>query len=326
MERLSDTASYADLPPAGESVIVHSGPGWMNAIVDGGFDFFTKLESHAASHGRPMSVVLAGSEASEAALNRGGAHINIGGPARYHPGLLHAAPTYLWGFWYLDDLGVHWQSSIRLSDFPGEALPWDPSQYFFDGVAGHMLEHNVSKLPQPAREGLSPAFAAVFCQDIEDHWPRSHYLTTVEIIRNTARAAGGGRVYVKPHPHSDEKTRDKIEDLCKGDPNLMVSDASVHDLIAASAAVVTQNSAAGFEALLQHKPVVLCARADYHHAAVTAKTEDDLRAILRDVGGRTRHVDYHRYVAWFLNHRCFEPQAENFEARAWAKIMETATL
>ena len=138
-----------------------------------------------------MSVVLAGSEASDAALNRGGAHINIGGPARYHPGLLHAAPTYLWGFWYLDDLGVHWQSSIRLSDFPGEALPWDPAQYFFDGVSGHMLEHNVSKLPQPAREGQSPAFAAVFCQDIEDHWPRSHYLTTVEIIRNTARAAGG---------------------------------------------------------------------------------------------------------------------------------------
>ena len=75
----------------------------------------------------------------------------------------------------------------------------------------------------------------MFCQDIETRVPRQHYLTTDAMIRNAARAAGGGIVYVKPHPQQDSVTRARIDKLAATDPNIRVSDASVHDLIAAEA-------------------------------------------------------------------------------------------
>jgi len=323
MDLISPDTPEQDFPPFHKTIIVHCAEGWLGPVTDGAFDFFTKLEQHAFSLGWQLLSVAEGSAASQALVDRGGRHLVIGGHARYRPGLLHVAPAYLWGFWYLDPLGTYWQSSIALSDFPKDEISWEAAQYFFDGVTSHMLENNISKRPQPDREGLSAAFATVFCQRIERHWPRSHYLTTEEIIRNTARAAGGGRVYVKPHPDDAPDDVRRIMALCDGDPNLILSDRSIHDLVHASAAVVTQNSAAGFEALMQHKPIVLCAKADFHHATVTARSEDDLRAILRDVGGQTRNVDYHRYLTWFLKHRCLEPQAEDFETRAWTTIMRS---
>ena len=312
------------LPARERSVIVHCGEGWLSPVADGAFDFFTRLESHAFEQGWELFAVAEGGQTSRLAIERGGAHLMIGAPARYRAGVLHVAPSYLWGFWYLDQVGVYWQSSTRLADFPGESMPWEPCQFFFDGVAGHMLGNNVSKRPQPEREGLQEAVATVFCQEIEGHWPRSHYLTTEEIIRNAARAAGGGIVYVKCHPDQSEVMRGKIEALCEKDPNLRLSEASVHDLVAASGVVITQNSAAGFEALLQHKPVVTCAKADYHHATLTARNEDQLRQMIREAPQTLASFEYHRYVTWFLAHRCLEPQKEDFASRAWARIMDSA--
>ncbi|MEM7296375.1 MAG: hypothetical protein AAF330_07120 [Pseudomonadota bacterium] len=321
MRQIHAEAAPSDMPAPETSVIVHSSEGWLSSVTEGAFDFFTKLESHALSHGFELWSVALDSRASKAAIDQGGRHLMIGGAARYQPGILHVAPAYLWGFWYMDEVGVHWQSSIRLADFPGDKIVWEEAEFFFNGVSGHMLQNNVSKADQRPRQGQGNAFATVFTQDIEAHWPRSHYLTTHEMIRNTARAAGGGLVYVKPHPYLSAEKRQKVVELCSRDPNLMVTDASVHDLIYASAAVVTQNSAAAFEGLMQHKPIVLCAKSDFYHGAATARSEEELRTILRDVRGQTRHVDYHRYFTWFLKHRCLEPQAEDFEARAWERIM-----
>ncbi|WP_446720149.1 capsular polysaccharide export protein, LipB/KpsS family, partial [Leisingera sp. ANG-Vp] len=66
--------------------------------------------------------------------------------------------------------------------------------------------------------------------------------------------AAPGRVYVKLHPLQDSAARQKVEAHCASLANAQLSAASVHDLIAASDTVISQNSAVGFEALMQKKP------------------------------------------------------------------------
>ncbi|OYZ92450.1 MAG: hypothetical protein B7Y01_01745, partial [Xanthobacter sp. 17-67-6] len=74
-----------------------------------------------------------------------------------------------------------------------------------------------------------------------------------------AREAGGTRVYVKLHPAQRIETAAMVRALARKTGNLVISEASIHDLTQASEMVVTQNSAAGFEALMQRKPVITCA-------------------------------------------------------------------
>ncbi|MEM6728815.1 MAG: hypothetical protein AAF618_09965, partial [Pseudomonadota bacterium] len=139
-----------------------------------------------------------------------------------------------------------------------------------------------------------------------------------------ARAAGGGVVYVKPHPYASEAERGRIERFATSDPNIRISDASIHDLVQVSDWVVTQNSAAGFEALMHRAKVVTCGRADYHQATRVARTEDELRAILRGGPGPLEGFEYERFLYWFLSECCLEPQADGFADRAWARITQRA--
>ncbi len=76
------------------------------------------------------------------------------------------------------------------------------------------------------------------------------------MIRTAAEARRDDLVYVKLHPQQSKPMRRQIMAVCNDYPNVKISDAGVHDLSQASRVVVTQNSAAAFEALMQKKPVI----------------------------------------------------------------------
>jgi len=116
--------------------------------------------------------------------------------------------------------------------------------------------------------------------------------------------------------------RNRIEKLADGDPNILISEASVHDLIRVSDWIVTQNSAAGFEALLQKKKLITCARSDFHHASAVARSEAELRQILRDGAGRFDGFSYEKYLYWFLSENCLEPQRDDFAETVWSRLRD----
>jgi hypothetical protein len=131
-----------------------------------------------------------------------------------------------------------------------------------------------------------------------------------------AEASRGARVWVKLHPQQRPHRAALVRGILARWPHLHETGASVHDLVAASAVVVTQNSATGFEALLQRRPVITCAPSDYHHATRVAKTPQGLRAALAEVAaGAPPPVDPQRYVHWYLTRQCLEPQAADFATR-----------
>ena len=93
--------------------------------------------------------------------------------------------------------------------------------------------------------------------------------------------AEGGIVYVKPHPKQGRVALRRIEALIAAHGNLRLTGASVHDLNDAARVVVTQNSAAGFEALMQRKPVITCGKCDFRHATLTPRSAGDLAEAIR---------------------------------------------
>ncbi len=311
--------------PGGTSptVVLHAGGHWHGAIRDGQVDFFAMLSERLTDAGITTRLVSLGSSASDVLLQQGHVNIVVGNEPAAGRNRLHATPAYVWGFWYFDPEGVHWRSSIRRARFDPDSVDGAAAEYFFNGVAGYMLRENVSRIPQPAlvEDWLEPADAVIFCQEIEALADAPHHLTTEEMIRTTA-AAAKGLVYVKPHPGQSRAAERRIGEVAEACPNVRISDASVHDLNQAARVVVTQNSAAGFEALMQRKPVITCARSDFWHATLTPRSPRDLAEAVRHGPEVMARFAYEKYLWWFLEGHCLEPQREDFGDRLLARIAE----
>ncbi len=324
----SEVAACALNACGGRNLIVHAGDGWHKDARAGTDAFLPKLIDAANAAGIACHLVRAGSRESEQLLHnpRHYMHLLMGGAPRYAPNLLHVEESYIKGFWYLDETGPFADSTLRHTQFCPDNVDWGAAEYFFNGVRGWMLEHNVSKAEQAPRnpDALDPARAVVFLQDIEQDRFRSHYLTNAEMLRTIGEHERSRPVYVKPHPRHDAARRAEIESLIGRFPNLRLSDASVHDLIAKADVVVTQNSAAGFEALMQKKPVVTCAKSDYRHATLTARTASELCDGIDYGADAMADFPFEKFFYWFLHRHMLEEAKDNFAKRAMRRIREKA--
>ncbi len=329
MKHVTLPQDLADYTAEGQRLlVVHAEDGWVEGVREGQYDFFTRLAPTLRAAGVATVVATLDTTMSDALLEQNHLHIIFGNRPRYGEKLMHVSPSYVWGFWYLDEVGININSTMRMRHFRPDGVDWGHAEWFYNGVANHMIAENMSRFEQPERvtSPLNPAQSVVFCQDIDDRWPREHFLTTEEMIRNAGRAAQGGTVYVKPHPYQRAETLEKIEEQANGDPNIILTDASVHDLIDASDVVITQNSAAGFEALLHKKKVITCARSDYHHATATARSEQELREMLRSGLPQFNDFPYEKYLYWFLSDHCVEPQRWDFAETVWDRIRDKAMI
>lgn len=311
-------------------MVVHADAGWLAPAVSGTDTFLPGLTAELAHQGIETRVVRARSRAADVLQHPGTNHVHIqmGDNPRYGRNMMHVEQGYIVGFWYLDEIGVFWNSSLRLSQFCPERVNSGHAEYFFNGVTGWMLRNNVSKAPQPDRQpgSLEPGRAVVFTQEIEAAPHRSHFLATEEMIRTVAEADRKARVYVKIHPAQSKAARRDILRVSQDYQNVVVSEHSVHDLIEAAEMVVTQNSAAGFEALMQKKPVVTCAKSDYRHATLTAQNPKDLRDALDYGVDAMAGFPYAKYLYWFLHRNLLEPAKDSFARRAVGRLREKAFL
>lgn len=302
---------------SGRALVIHAGETWYDAIAAGRFDFFPRL---AAAIGLPATLIRAERGASSRLIEMG-RHLNvvIGPRAPVGPGIWHAHPGYLRGFWYLDPSGVNMHSSLVGARFDPAAIDQKSARRFWNGVTGWHLPRNLSKFAQEARVegGLPPATAVIFLQEIERYARPVHWIDSLTMIRT---AAGVGPTYVKLHPAQSEETVAAIRDLADRMPQVMLSTASIHDLAAASDVVITQNSAAGFEALLQKKPVITCARADYHHATLQARSAADLAMAIRTAPAQQAAFPYDRYLFWHHGQHLLEPDQDDFATRARGRL------
>jgi hypothetical protein len=317
----------ADLDPGRRRIAVHAGESWYGAVRDGRFDFFTRLAAKAEQEGVERLLIRAERPASRRLLAQPGLHLLIGPRQPVGPHVLHVHPGYLYGFWYLDPEGVNYASSIGAQAFPGAGQPG--AEAFLAGLAERLVGGNVSKAEQAPRRRLKPARAAVFLQEIEHYASPVHHIGTEAMLRAVARGvagSGGGRVYVKLHPVQSDAGTEAVRAQAAGLPGVEITAASLHDIAAAADVVVTQNSAAGFEALLQRKPVVTCAASDFHHATLVARNPAQLKRALAAAPAHAAGFDFAGYLDWFLRGHLLESAAPEFPERAWARCLATGAL
>ena len=312
------------------TVIVHADAGWIGSVLDGSDGIWPKLVGELAHQGIETRVVRTRSKPADILQDPASDHVHIvmGDLPSYGRNTLHVEEGYIKGFWYLDEIGVFWNSSLRLSQFCPERVHRGHAEYFFNGVTGWMLRENVSKAPQPSRmpDLLEPAHAVVFTQEIEGFRNRSHFLTNEQMIRTAAEFDRSKRVYVKLDPNQSKAARRDLMAVAQDYQNVRVSEASVHDLIEAAKVVVTQNGTAGFEALMQKRTVVTCGKSDYRHATLTAKTPGDLRDALDYGPDAMEGFPFEKFFYWFLHRNLLEEAKDNFAERAVARIREKAFL
>lgn len=303
-------------PPA---LIFHAEPAWYEFILSGENDFSAKIAE--ASPGLPVYVIEA--EALWSSLVLSGPHLHIMlGPKRHRGArIFHAQPGYVPGYWYLDPEGYYWNASIARADFDPTGIDPAKALRFFRDLRRRSFRANLSKRPQPTRaaDPLPPAKAAIFVQDIERYRSPVHHLSTTQILETTA--ATGGRVYVKPHPLQDPEARAKLAAFCARFGNIEIIEASVHDIIAASEVIISQNSAVGFEALLHRKPVLTCAQSDYHHATLVCRTPQELQQNLARAPEDLAGFPHAKYMYWMLVEQMLAPQARDFAERAWGRLL-----
>lgn len=329
VDEITTVAAAKTLNRTGRSsVVVHAGANWIGSVLDGSDGFWPKLVGELAHQGIDTRVVRARSKPAEALFDPLSDHVHVvmGDMPGYGRNLLHVDQSYISGFWYFDEIGVRWNSSMRLTQFCAERINRSHAEYFFNGVAGWMLRNNISKAPQAERmaDHLEPAHAVVFVQDIEGLRDRAHYLTNEQMIRTAAEYDRSKLVYVKLHPQQSKAARRDLLAVAQDYQNVQVSEASVHDLIEKSRVVITQNSSAGFEALMQKKPVVTCAKSDYRHATLTAKNPGDLRDALDFGADAMADFPFEKYFFWFLGRNMLEEAKDNFAERAVARIRDKA--
>lgn len=318
--------SSAGASHAGRTLVIHAGADWYTAIRHGKVSFFQRLAETLAGRGGAMRLVRAGDETSRLLASQELIHLWVGARPVDGPGVgrnWFAGPTHVPGFWQLDQEGIGPRASIRRETFDPAGIANEPAEYFFNGVSGYMLRENVSNLPQPARqqEPLAPAAAAIFLQPERHDRAARRFLDTESMIRAALELREGLPVYVKPHPlATPRETRRVLAPWLGADGLTVTEEASVHDLAAAARIVLTGNSSAGFEALMQKKPVITCGLADYRHGALTPRNERDLADAIRYGPQMLHDFPFEKFFYWFLGLNALEPQHPDFGRRLWDRL------
>jgi len=181
---------------------------------------------------------------------------------------------------------------------------------------------NISKYDQSQEHASLPRqFVFIPLQLATDVVARLAYIDALTLLRETAKHFSGSKtkVIVKRHPMCTSATLDLALRQLTKNGQVIETRASVHQLIAASTAVITVNSGVGLEAMMHNKPVIVTGGCDYAYAARICRNVDDLHAALaRPLTGDSErrlkllHYYFHRYTVAADNRQALQKRMSDW--------------
>lgn len=206
----------------------------------------------------------------------------------YNPKHLHIQELSLAGRCSFDTQGFAGYSSIaqnyKTIDEFRFTQPLEKALHVFNETANQYITNNISKYDQThERADFEYEYVFVALQIPTDTVASLAFvdgLTLVETIANHYTKTST-KVIVKRHPYCNSKSVESTLKRLASQSKIILSNASVHDLISNAKTVYTVNSGVGLEALLHKKPVVVTGHCDYAYAVSTqAKSLQELKASL----------------------------------------------
>jgi len=186
-------------------------------------------------------------------------------------------------------------------------LDADDVERFFVGERATVLAGNVSKYAQrelgtPLR--LPERYVFVALQTSVDHVQTLAHVPMLTMLDWAVdRFAGTDiRVVVKRHPRcKSARVVHRMREL-EARGQIIISDASIHQLIEPALAVLTVNSGVGSEALLHLKPVYLFGRADYRHVCHEIHRYEQFVELTSPIRAPVDADTIKRFLYWVRRH------------------------
>lgn len=323
--RLAERLGFGHLPywVPGTRIVVQCHPEFLGPIAAGEVDFFEMLGALAAERGCGTWLLRQTPALRARAQTGQPLSLLIGAPSTPGARVLHVCPTYIRGFWYVDPIGERHESSIRTAVFDPAAVNAAAAKRLASRLRGRLLANNRSKYPQaergqvPVPEGCIALFAQEFPPGATDqrHFEMEAFLHLV------IRHRGARPVVIKPHPLQTPERRARIEAMADPLAGVHVLDASLHDILSVASVSASLTSAAAFEGFLHGTPAILGGETDFHHNALTVRSEAELAAALAEVD--SRRFAHERFLHWFLRGQCLAPWHDDFSDRLLTRIAAT---
>jgi len=235
---------------------------------------------------------------------------------------LNFKESYLKGYYYCDPKGFSGFSSISDQQFDPEEIDPIAAEAFAAELRGEMVLRRTSKYRQPPTETELPKNAiALFLQIQDDVVLTLARFTLEEILKILLQERGSRPLLIKRHPLcKDVAVEALLSELHDPSAGIHVTDANLHDIMAASDHVAVVNSGTGFEALIHDKPVLLFGGSDYHHAAFPIAEAVDVGAAL----AKTKPpAPTDRFLYWFLRRQMIAPRFGDMGQQMLQRIQAT---
>ncbi len=222
-----------------------------------------------------------------------------------HPRVWNTGVAYIYPFWNVDRRGIRAQSLIGAMRYEPDSIDPEVARPFFQRMRRRLVGGRKSRYSQmEVRTDIPEGCVAVFLQsDAHRGLSETCYMTTRDMVRAVIDGAGDTPVVIKPHPLEQCEDLDAfLKDCALWHPNVTITTANIHDILAVADVTVTINSAVGLESMLHFTPVVLCGGADFHHACVTVTTPED---IWDGIARATRRKwTFPKYIYWYFGIQC----------------------
>ncbi|WP_282603803.1 hypothetical protein [Paracoccus sp. PARArs4] len=226
--------------------------------------------------------------------------------------ILRCKEGYISPYYTMDRMGYACFSELASHPerFAAEISRKDARQAgtFVRALAQGMRKENRSKYLQPEQgTDIKSGYLFIPLQVENDSVTKGLWLDKFKAVRCIVEAAAAQRlrVVIKRHPRCRSKAISALLSELAQRPNVSLSQASIHTLVADAKLVAGANSGVLFEALIQGKPVISYAASDFGQATQQVRTYDELtRAVAAPVTPDPSFRD--RFLFWYLTEYCVQ--------------------
>lgn len=308
--RAPNWLTRARLDALNPTLFLHARDRLAKGLQAGHFRLLNGLADHARRSGLEVEIIPFSPRTQDLAVQQGGhCHIFMDDRPVYGPNALHCVPSYLRDYWFFDEIGSRNNALTRLHRFDPRPMAGDFAREFHAGLVARFVQTNRSKYEQaPRGADLADGALCFFAQDFSAPRHHRHYMSAAEMIEAAIAARGQRKLYIKPHPNQPVHELEVLARYHAPKNGVEVTQASIHDLMAAAGCVLTLSSAVGFEAFLHKKPVILGGQTDFWQNAVTLTDVTRLGAALQEAMSRSWH--HEKFLVWYLRQMCVEDSAQ----------------
>ena len=171
-----------------------------------------------------------------------------------------------------------------------------------------LVETGKSKLYQPpVNAKIIGPYVFVALQMIDDEAAELAWMPSIELLNQVALLYRGTKttVVVKRHPHCRSASIQAAMLKLEHSGTIVVSDASIHSLIAGAEIVFTVNSGVGLEAMVHGRPVIVSGLCDYAYGVQCVRNAEEL-AVAVEQGGWKQEINALEFLYYYTHRHAFK--------------------